>query len=128
MTVKEMDRYLNCLDRVIEVAKDYGCPRLEDFHLMNRLDDIMNDWLSEACRRLDYDEIFGVLDEVYYSGLDRYFSIDGEYEFETIGDEDFENVKEELMDFLASKELLDDDDDDWDVPESEDGNPFTSLF
>ena len=103
---------ITTVEELLDVAIDVGCDDVEcKIYSSDARDDILSERMHDIASDYTWREMLGLLngwnDD---SGYDWYFYNEwGEFYPLTDGDEDFENLKEELSDYMLENEYFEDD-------------------
>lgn len=107
MTRQEFIDDIEDFDDLIEVCSDYGCSVCDDVYDSDQCDDWIDEHTEEWVENENWRDLRDMLTSIP-TGYD-YYRVDGYDNIYGLGDEDFENYKAEVLEWVDGNALWDDD-------------------
>lgn len=111
MTREEFDS-ITTIEELLDTASDVGCDDIADsIYSSDARDDILNERMCNSVGDYTWREMLGLLNEWEdEGGYDWYFYNEwGDFSPITDGDDDFDNLKEELYEYMSENDYFEDD-------------------
>lgn len=111
MTREEFDS-ITTIEELLDAASDVGCDDIADsIYSSDARDDILNERMCNSVGDYTWREMLGLLNEWEdEGGYDWYFYNEwGDFRPITDGDDDFDNLKEELYEYMSENDYFEDD-------------------
>lgn len=111
MTREEFDD-ITTVEELLDAASDVGCEDVADsIYSSDSRDDILNERMCSSVGDYTWREMLGLLNEWEdEGGYDWYFYNEwGDFRPITDGDDDFNNLKEELYEYMSENDYFEDD-------------------